>query len=153
VKPEGVSDCRFLAIKNWRKYQSTDEVAASTWIKDYVNKDIDPDFSRLTIFQQGMLDKLQRLRGKIGRHLPDDVQYLLRATLVHSQERKNAARAIALLLDSGFLIPTNQEDELLEERREEERRGEESKKESNRSRSSSRSSTRPQGFDVSESDL
>lgn len=100
---------KYLAIKNWEKYQPKD-TKTLPWIRDYKDKEFDPDFSRLTILQRYMLDAICRLRGRYGRNLPNDTLWICRATAVLPRERHNATTAIQQLINSGFLTLTDEED-------------------------------------------
>ena len=108
----------YLAIKNWEKYQ----VAKDNWpwIKDWVDKDSDPDYSQLTMIQRYLLDGCCRLRQRMGQNLRNDPVYLLRALCVLPVERRYSSCAIAVLMLRGFLIPTNQQHGAEQERRGEE---------------------------------
>lgn len=115
---------KVITVKNWERYQPKD-TKNLPWIRDYKDKDFDPDYSQLTAMQRYMLDACCRLRGRYGRDLPDDPLWICRATAVLPRERHNATTAIRQLLSSGFLILINEQDSLLgKERRGEEREGE-----------------------------
>ena len=103
---------KYLAIKNWSKFQSAK--ANSPWVKDYVEKDFDPEFGQLTLSQKGMLDACCRLRARRGSNLTNNPLWICSAVAIRAQERHNAVTAIGQLIDSGFLIPTNQQVNLLE---------------------------------------
>lgn len=110
----------YLAIKNWKKFQSAKKNC--TWIKDYTEKDFDPEFGTLTLAQKGMLDACCRLRARRGCNLPNDPLWICSAVAIRPQERHNAVTAIRQLIGSGFLVLTNEQDTPLEERRGEEKR-------------------------------
>jgi hypothetical protein len=113
---------KYLAIKNWEKYQPKD-TKNLPWIRDYKDKDWDQYFSQLTVMQRYMLDAICRLRGRHGRNLPNDQQWIVRATAVLPRERHNATTAIQQLINSEFLALTNEQDTPLGEVR----RGKDSK--------------------------
>lgn len=100
---------KFLAIKNWDKYQPKDSKNLP-WIRDYKDKEFDPEYSRLTILQRYILDAICRLRGRYGRNIPNDPLWICRATAVLPRERHNATTAIQQLISSGFLVLTNEQD-------------------------------------------
>jgi hypothetical protein len=56
-----------------------------------------------------MLDACCRLRGRHGRNLDNDPQWILCATAVLPRERHNATTAIQQLINRGFLILTNEQ--------------------------------------------
>jgi hypothetical protein len=97
-----------LEIKNWDRYQPKDSKNLP-WIRDYKDKEFDPDYHKLTIMQRYMLDACCRLRGRYGRVLPNDPQWLLCATAVPPRERHNATTAIQQLINRGFLLLTNEQ--------------------------------------------
>lgn len=105
---------KYLSIKNWEEYQPMD-TKNLPWIRDYKDKDWDREFSQLTIMQRYMLDAICRLRGRHGRNLPNDLQWIVRATAVLPRERHNATTAIQQLINSGFLTLTNEQDSPLGE--------------------------------------
>lgn len=111
---------RYLAVKNWDKYQAG---TRGKWIKDYVDRESDPDYAKLTMFQRALLDGICRLRGRLGKNLPNDSTHIARALLVCATERPRIGNAIDTLIERGFLILTNQQDGSIEERRKEESRG------------------------------
>ena len=112
-----MAEFKFLAIKNWDKYQSAKK--SCTWIKDYVEKDFDPEFSKLTVFQRGLLDMCCRLRGRQAKNLSNDPLWIVRAVSILPQERRNAISAISQLIVKGFLVLTNQQHDSLDKEKEE----------------------------------
>lgn len=102
----------YISIKNWHKFQPKDS-KSMPWIRDYKDKEADPDYHNLTILQRYMLDAICRLRGRYGRNLPNIPLWICRATAVLPRERHNATTAIQQLINSGFLIVTNQQDDSL----------------------------------------
>lgn len=103
------STFKYIAIKNWRKYQSSKNGNKSPWVKDYTDKDFHPEYSKLSMSQRYMLDACCRLRGRHGENLANDPQWICRATAVTPRERHNATTAIQQLVNSGFLVLTNQQ--------------------------------------------
>lgn len=105
-----MSDEKFLAIKNWRKYQAIeDDLGRAPWIKDYVDKDEDPDRTKLSMFCGGLLDRLYRLRARYGRILNNDVTWITQATHTHRTDRARIGYAIRTLIERNFIIPTDDE--------------------------------------------
>ena len=100
---------KYLAIRNWEKYQATRDGQPSSWIKDYTDKDNDPEYSQLTALLRYTYDACRRLRGRFGRNLTNDPQWICRAIAALPQERHNIARAVSQLVHRGLLIPTNQQ--------------------------------------------
>lgn len=96
----------FYRIKNWETYQSLSR--SGTWIKDYTNQEDDEDYCDLTVFQRGILQELRRLRGRLGRNLPTNVQWLVNSMSLKPQDRINAGSAIRQLLALGWLVLTDQ---------------------------------------------
>jgi hypothetical protein len=116
---------KYLAIKNWHKFQGgrmRDENRPRAWIKNYLDKESDHDYSKLTCFQRYVLDACQRLRGRLGKNLPNDPVYIARAVCIVAEERHCLPQALRKLVLSGFLILSNQQTDT---QRGEERRGEE----------------------------
>lgn len=125
---------KFIAIKNWSKYQCKDRHGRHIrlYIKDYCAKDVDDlQYSRLTVTQRYYMDALCRLRGRLGRNIPNDVKFISRALSILPQERHNLSAiveklvgclcangellvgslcaACKLLVGCGFLVLTNEE--------------------------------------------
>src|SRR5450755_2732095 len=69
---------KYLAIKNWHKYQSADLTQYCPWIRTYVNKDQDYGFSHLTMLQRYLLEGCCRLRSRVGHNIPNDPQWIAR---------------------------------------------------------------------------
>lgn len=99
----------YLAIKNWNKYQSTKVDERKPWVKDWVDKDNDPDYYELTALQRYIWDGCCRLRGRFNRNLTNDPAWIGRALCVIAIERKYVPGAVARLIEAGFLVPTNQQ--------------------------------------------
>jgi hypothetical protein len=120
---------RFLAIKNWERYQGgkmknrVDE--KRSWVKDYTDKEADPEYIKMTFFQRYVLDGCCRLRGRLGKNLPNDPQYIARALHAARTERAHLPHTVDTLIARGFLILTNQQFTFprIEEIREEKIRG------------------------------
>ena len=101
---------KFLAIKNWRKYQAIeDDLGRAPWIMDYVDKDADPDRMKLSVFEGGVLDRLYRLRARYARILLNDVTWITQATHTPPRDRARIPHAIHTLTERNFIIPTNDE--------------------------------------------
>lgn len=120
---------KYLAIKNWHRFQGgrmRDEDKPRAWIKNYLDKEADIDYGRLTCLQRYILDGCCRLRGRLGKNLPNDATYIARALHTVSTDRPHVGYAVATLIARGFLILSNQQNDIREERRgeEKERRGE-----------------------------
>jgi hypothetical protein len=96
----------YLAIRNWDKYQTSVDGQSASWIKDWTDKDSDYEHAQLSVFQSGILDRLRRLRGKLGRNLPNNPEWLMTAACVPRRDRPNAVKTIEFLRDMGMLIPT-----------------------------------------------
>jgi hypothetical protein len=114
-----------LEIKNWTKYQSSN---THKWIKDYSNREDDDGFSKLSMFQRGVLEGLCRLRARSGKPICYEVVHIVSALQAIPVDRHCMGRAIGVLIERGFLIPLNQQlnsEDLTEERRVEESRREE----------------------------
>lgn len=113
---------RYLAIKNWSKYQSGKK--GWDWIKDYVNQGDDEDLGGLSLFERGLLQELRRLRGRSGKNIPNDATHIARAIHALGTDRARIGNAIETLIERNILVLTNQQDGFVEEKREEEKRGE-----------------------------
>ena len=97
----------YLAIKNWEKYQSLSR--SGRWIKDYTAQDDDLTISKLSIFQQGVLQAIRRIRGRIGSNVPNDCEYIMSAMSARLKDRPRIPRAISELIACGLLLVTNQQ--------------------------------------------
>lgn len=115
---------KHLAIKNWDKYQPGNK-KQFPWIRDYTEKDHDHDYMELTMLQRYIFDGCCRLRARLAKDLHNDPVWIARALCVLPEERRFVRQAIAVLTLRGFLIPINQQDDSLEERRGEENKREE----------------------------
>jgi hypothetical protein len=112
---------KYLAIKNWEKYQSGKK--GWDWIKDYVNQDDDKDLAALSMFERGLLQELRRVRGRSGKNIDNDVTHIARAIHAKGTDRPHIRHALDTLIARNILVPTNQQVDSLEERRGEEKRG------------------------------
>jgi hypothetical protein len=102
---------KYLAIKNWRKYQSIDDAKGyAPYVKDYVDKDADPDRTKLSVFCAGVLDRLYRLRARYARILDNDITWLIQATYIPPRDRARMTDAIRTLTERNFIIPTDDEE-------------------------------------------
>jgi hypothetical protein len=104
----------FLAIKDFgTKYDAGLDRKGrqiKAWRKDNVRIDCDdPVYSRLTLFQRGLFDGLVRLRARLGANISSDIQYILSALSVMSQDRVNLHSSLTQLLLSGLVVFTNQQ--------------------------------------------
>lgn len=113
---------KYLAIKNWEKYQSGKK--GWDWIKDYVNQNDDEELSGLSLFERGLLQELRRVRGRSGKNIHNDVTHIARAIHAKVTDRPHLRHAIDTLIARNILVLTNQQDGFLEEKREEEKREE-----------------------------
>lgn len=112
----------YLAIKNWNKYQSSKTVGKPMpWIRDYCDQ---PQTLRLTMFQRALLQECRRLRGRLGKNLPNDIVWISRACSILPLERRYCHSTMTVLISKGYLIPVESENTSLEERRVEEKREE-----------------------------
>jgi hypothetical protein len=123
-----VDELKYLAVKNWEKYQVNRDGRHSSWIRDYVDKDTDPLYSRLSGAARYILDGCCRLRGRFGQNIMNDKRWIGVALTICERERKGLGMIIKRLVKDGFLIPTNEQLNILAAPIEEERR-EEKKKE------------------------
>jgi hypothetical protein len=102
----------YIAIKNWDKYQSDSKgqlrAGYSPWIKDWVDKEADREYSDLTCLQRYLYDGLRRLRGKLGKNPANDPVWIGRILSVHGRERKHIPQAIERLLELGLITLSSQ---------------------------------------------
>jgi hypothetical protein len=117
---------KYLAIKNWRKFQTIEDGKPAEYVKDYTAKDSDLDRMKLSVFQAGVLDRLHRLRALTGRILHNDITWIIQATHIPRRDAPHVAHAIRTLTERNFIIPTNDEnfEGSIGHRREEESREE-----------------------------
>lgn len=95
---------KYIAITNWDKYQSAKPGAM--WIKDYVDKEADLGYSKLTALQRYIFDGLCRLRGRVGHNIDNDAAYIASALLVLPEERKYVSKAIRALQVTNTVCPS-----------------------------------------------
>lgn len=104
---------KYLAIKNWEKYQPNERLrkkdAKLPWVKSYTDKEDDYEYGRLSLFARALLDGIQRLRGRTARNPHNDATWIARALCVVATDRPHVQYALDTLIARGFLIPTNQE--------------------------------------------
>lgn len=97
----------YLAIRNWETFQSLSR--SGKWIKDYTDQSgTDADISKLSMFARGVLQELRRLRGKLGKNVPYDMEYILSAIHALGTDRPHVHHTIGTLISRGFLIVSNQ---------------------------------------------
>jgi hypothetical protein len=93
----------YIEIKNWKKYQADANgqlrEGSSPWIKDWVNKEADYEYSKLTYYQRYLYDALRRLRGRFGKNPPNDSGWIARATLTLPRDHSHIAEAIRTLTE------------------------------------------------------
>jgi len=102
----------YIAIKNWDKYQADSKgqlrEGYSPWIKDWVDKEADREYSDLTCLQRYLYDALRRLRGKLGKNPANDPVWIGRILSIHGRERKHIPQAIDRLLELGLITFSSQ---------------------------------------------
>lgn len=102
----------YIAIKNWDKYQADSKGhlrdGYSPWIKDWVDKESDREYSDLTCLQRYLYDALRRLRGKLGKNPANDPVWIGRILSIHGRERKHIPHAIKRLLELGLITLSSQ---------------------------------------------
>jgi hypothetical protein len=111
VPNDATGSFKFLAIKDWDRTQGTmrNGNIIRAWVRDFVDRDNDPEYSKLTPTQRYVVDGCCRLRGRFGRNLVNDPSWIVRALCVAPSDRGHAVRAIASLIGRGFLLLTNEE--------------------------------------------
>jgi hypothetical protein len=107
---------KYLAIRNWAKFQSTTDKQGKslegrrrTYILDFTDKESDSLYADLTIVQRYMIDACRRIRGRLGHNIPNDAMWVVRQLDIPFKERAKAAKAVSRLIEVGFLIPTGEE--------------------------------------------
>jgi hypothetical protein len=105
---------KFLAIKNWHRYQPDNRLrnkdARLVWVRDYTDRDDDYEFQSLTMFQRAVFQGILRIAGKTpSRLVRNDAVHLASTMHTVSVERHCIPQAIAKLIASGLVIPTNDE--------------------------------------------
>lgn len=102
----------YIVIKNWDKYQADSKGhirdGYSPWIKDWVDKEADREYSDLTCLQRYLYDALRRLRGKLGKNPANDPVWIGRILSIHGRERKHIPQAIERLLELGLITLSSQ---------------------------------------------
>lgn len=102
----------YIAIKNWDKYQADSKgqlrEGYSPWIKDWVDKEADREYSDLTCLQRYLYDALRRLRGKLGKKPANDPVWIGRILSIHGRERKQIPQAIERLIELGLITLSSQ---------------------------------------------
>lgn len=106
-----MSEPKYLAIRNWKKYQTiADEgKGAPEYVKDYVDKDSDIERTRLSVYCTGILDRLYRLRARHLHILHNDVAWLTQQMHVGRKDAPHVPHAIRTLTTHNFIIPTDDE--------------------------------------------
>lgn len=96
-----------LAIKNWDKYQSLSKTGKPLpWLRDFADQAIDLDYSRLSLFERGLLQECRRLCTRTGgRPIHGDFTYIARACNIKDTDRARLGHALDTLIQRGFLIP------------------------------------------------
>lgn len=103
---------KFLAIKNWEKYQVKDRNKRDIrlYVKDYCGQDIDdPEYSKLTQAQRYLVNGCRRIRGRSGRNLRNDPAWVALALGVIPKERSSVPGNLHALIEQGFLLLTHDE--------------------------------------------
>jgi hypothetical protein len=113
---EQQNEKKYLAIRNWSKFQSIADAHGKSlegrrreWIRDYCEKETDSVYAELSLMGRYLIDACRRLRGKLGRNLPNDHMWILRQLDVHPTERGRATHALEMLVGRGLLVPTNEQ--------------------------------------------
>jgi hypothetical protein len=123
---------KYLAIKNWEKYQVTQHYKSAPWCKLYFNLLDDIDFIGLSATEQLTYLLMLMLRTRVGKNLPND--HLALTKMVGKSrpgQGTNTVLALSKLTTKGFLILTDQQNgyensgATPDQRRVEKRRGEE----------------------------
>ena len=100
---------KYLAIKNWRKFQTIEDGKPAEYVKDYCGKDADLERTKLSVFQAGILDRMYRLHGHTGRMLHNDIAWLIQAMHIPRKDAPHVQHAVDALIERKFIIPTNDE--------------------------------------------
>lgn len=96
----------YIGIKNWAKYQITVKSGCPEYIKDYVDKEQDREYSLLREHQKSIYDSLRRKRGKLGKNLPLDVYYLINLLGIHEEDRRYFSGALERIVELGLAFLT-----------------------------------------------
>lgn len=106
-KKKATPEFPYLTVRNWDKYQSkTKSDKSLPWVRDYTDQTVDDAYSRLTLFQRAVLQECRRLRGRLGKNIPNDAAYIGRAACVLPEERRLLPRALSVLVLRGLLEPS-----------------------------------------------
>jgi hypothetical protein len=100
---------KYLAIKNWKRYQPQLSSRPARYFRMYSDRDHDPEYSKLTRGQRYLLDGLMRLRARFGCNPRNDAAWVSLALGIRPAERSLTPHDIVALVSLGFLIPTNQQ--------------------------------------------
>jgi hypothetical protein len=115
----------YIAIKNWRKYQADAQgklrEGPCAWIKDWVGKEDDYEYTKLTFFQRYVYDALRRVRGKLGHNPHNDPTYIARATHALPRDHAHIAHAIRTLHAQGLISLVESKDSLFDNSKEKSR--------------------------------
>jgi hypothetical protein len=103
-----VGDHKYLDIKGWYDWQ--EKFYTTDYIRDYYGKDEDPDYGSpaVRVMARWSMDWLRRQRGRMRHTLPNDPHFLVTRMNLHPDDAKWAGSALVLLVECGFLIPTNE---------------------------------------------
>lgn len=111
--PDETYKPKYLAIKNWTKYQRGVRVGRTgrlPWVKDYTDREQDADYRALTMFQRGLLDGLCRLCGRQpSRLLHNDLTWIVDELHMLRTDRPHTHYALDTLMAHGFVFPTDNE--------------------------------------------
>ena len=122
---------KYLAIKNWEKYQVVQHGKPAPWCKLYSRLLDSTRFLRWSWTTRGVVLGLLALRTRLDRNLPGDVHVLARMLSADGRQAVDVHQAVTRLTSDGFLILTNQqngyensgaEKSRVEKRREEEKK-------------------------------
>lgn len=116
----------FLEIKNWNRYQPS--FRRMKYVRDWADREDDPDFCSLSAFERAILEGICRLRARTGKHAPHNAHYIGTALSLISTDRPHVGHALGTLISRGFLVPTNQQVNISNPVRIEENRLEENRK-------------------------
>ena len=117
---------QYLQVKNWQKFQPKlkNGKESRSWIRLDTHLEDDPEFSHLTFIQQAILISIWRLRGRVGKSIPNNAIYIARALHIDRTTRPHLTHAIRTLVSHGFLILSYQQNEVEFSTRDETRRDE-----------------------------
>ena len=126
TKYEHEATHKYLAIKNWGVYQTPD---TSHYVKDYVNKEFDYEFSQMSGYCRYIYGGMCRLHARLARNTDNSDTFIARALNMIGTDRPHVGDALRTLISRNFLIPTNEQFDPLDKIREEEKRVKKSNKE------------------------